>query len=288
MGDRDRGYCFTLNNYTAQEVDEIKLTSCRYIIFGKEIAPSTGTPHLQGYVYFKDKISMKGIHKIQGWSRTALKSARGTADQNETYCKKEGIEIYERGIKPEQGKRNDLDRIYSDIKNGVSVDEIILSDPGAYQLAGRAMERLEDIILRNKRRTEMTLGEWIFGPSGVGKSEYAFSHPNAYVYANDGGWWDGYRGEDVVIIDEFRGQIAFNELLRMVDKHPNYYVRRRGREPMPFISKKVIITSALPPWKVYKALDAEDSLGQLYRRFAIYKIDKHGELNHIDPESEHE
>jgi len=237
--DRTRSYCFTLNNYTAQEVDEIKSTHCRYIIFGKEVAPSTGTPHLQGYIYFDDKKSMKSVHKLKGWSRTALTAAKGDADQNKSYCTKEATEIYERGDKPSQGKRTDLDQIYSDIKNGVSVDEIILRDPGAYQYAGRSMERLEDIILRQKRRTEMTLGEWIFGPSGVGKSEYAFAHPNAYVFPNDGGWWDGYRGEDVVIIDEFRGQIAFNELLRMVDKHPNYFVRRRGREPMPFISKKL-------------------------------------------------
>ena len=76
----------------------------------------------------------------------------------------------------------------------------------------------------------------------------------------------------MVIFDEFRGQIPFNELLRIVDIHPTYSVRRRCREPMPFISKKVIITSALPPWEVYKHLDQGDSLAQLYRRFTFYTI----------------
>lgn len=283
--DRFRAYCFVLNNYTDEEVENIKQTEgTKYLIFGKEIAPTTGTPHLQGYVYFKEKKSMKVVHKIKGWARVALKDANGNADQNQIYCSKEACDIFESGVKPKQGERNDLIEIYSKIRKGTRVDDIIMENPDAYQRASRAMDRLEDIVLRNKRRTEMTLGEWVFGPTGVGKSEYAFAHSDIYVFPNDNGWWDSYKGQENVIIDEFRGQIPFNELLRMVDKHPNYYVRRRGREPMPFISKKVIITSALPPWKVFKKLDEDDSLAQLYRRFKIYKIDKNSELTEIDPD----
>lgn len=121
----------------------------------------------------------------------------------------------------------------------------------------------------------MTQGIWVFGESGSGKSEFAFSEydtGNAYAYPYDNGWWDGYKGQDVVIIDEFRGQIPYNEILRMVDKHPNYYVRRRNREPMPFVSKQVIVTSALHPREVFKNLSANDSMEQIYRRFKIYKL----------------
>ena len=129
----------------------------------------------------------------------------------------------------------------------------------------------------------MTQGVWIFGGTGVGKSEWAFEQggESFYVYPYDNDWWDGYKCEDCVIIDEFRGQLPYNVILRMVDKHPNFYVRRRCREPMPFVSKKVIITSSLPPWKVFKNLDTQDSLNQLYRRFKIFekKIDELIEIN---------
>ena len=47
--------------------------------------------------------------------------------------------------------------------------------------------------------------------------------------------------------------------------------KRRNRDPYPVSSKNIIITTALPPEKVYKNLDKEDSMSQLYRRFKVYK-----------------
>lgn len=280
MTRRVRDYCFTLNNYTDEECDAIKQTECRYIIFGKEIAPTTGTPHLQGYIYFDEKKSMTYILKLKGWNRVSLREAKGNADQNKTYTSKDG-DVFEKGEKPNQGKRQDLNQVYDRIRRGENLDRIIDECPDTYLIAHRVMDRLEDIHLRNRLRNFMTEGEWVFGPSGVGKSEYAFQAPGSkYIWADDGDWWDGYRGQDLVIIDEFRGQLAYNKLLKMVDKHPNFYVRRRGREPMPFISKKVIITSSMPPWKVYKNLDPEDSFKQLFRRFKIYEISTEGLKEH--------
>lgn len=276
MTRRVRDYVFTLNNYTDDEVELIKQTDCRYIIFGKEVAPTTGTPHLQGYIYFEEKKSMTAIHKLKGWSRVALKEAKGNGDQNKAYCSKEG-DVFEKGEPINQGKRADLDDVYQQIREGKQLDEIIDANPEAYLKAGKVMEKLEDIHLRKKLRTTMTEGEWIYGPTGVGKSEYAFQAPGSkYIWPDDKGWWDGYRQQEVVIIDEYRGQLTYYELLKMVDIHPNYFVKRRNREPMPFVSKKVIVTSALPPWEIYKNLHKNDSLKQLYRRFKIYKVDENG------------
>lgn len=65
-----------------------------------------------------------------------------------------------------------------------------------------------------------------------------------------------------------------NELLMMIDKHPNYFVRRRGREPLPFTSKKVIITSSMSPEEVYHNLAENDKLEQLLRRIKVYNLKK--------------
>ena len=54
----------------------------------------------------------------------------------------------------------------------------------------------------------------------------------------------------------------------MIDKWP-YEVRRRGRPPVPFTSRHVIITSSLPPKDIYKCRKVEDGLEQLYRRCKI-------------------
>lgn len=280
---KNRGYCFTVNNYTDAECDWFKqFTDCEYLCVGKEIGES-GTPHLQGYVYFTNARTIKGLKRLLGFKRAHLEQQRGTNFQASEYCKKESLFI-ERGQMPKQGQRTDLNEIYDLVRNGASADTIAWEHPAAYNMANRVINRLDDIRLRSQRRNFMTEGEWIFGPTGVGKSEYAFQYEDSYVYPYDGGWWDGYHCQENVVIDEFRGQLAFNELLRMVDKHPNYFCRRRGREPMPFVSKKVIITSSCPPWEIYKNLAESDSLKQLYRRFKIYKIDENG-LALIDPEN---
>lgn len=295
---KNRNYLFTLNNYTDAEIELLKKIECNYLVWGYEVGKS-GTPHLQGFVAFHNARTIRGITQDKAFKRAHLEESKKPLSAID-YCKK-GEQSHEEwtefGVKGpnyglnysgyefgefKQGKRTDIMETYEAIKNGKSVDEVIWETPHMYELVHKSMNKLEDIRLRSLRRNFMTEGEWIFGPTGVGKSEYAFQYPNSYVYPYDGGWWDGYAAQEVVVIDEFRGQLPFNELLRMVDKHPNYYVRRRCREPMPFVSKKVIITSALPPWEVFKNLSSDDSLNQLFRRFKIFKIDKNG-LELIDP-----
>lgn len=56
---RSRGWCFTINNYTELDVAQVKALEepSSAIIAGYEVAPTTGTPHIQGYVYFLNQRS---------------------------------------------------------------------------------------------------------------------------------------------------------------------------------------------------------------------------------------
>lgn len=88
---RSRGWVFTLNNWTEEEYkDLLHITqqfAQKYII-GKEHAPTTGTPHLQGYIYWKEGKSRDAMKKLFG-KRYYLEFARGSPKQNETYCGKD-------------------------------------------------------------------------------------------------------------------------------------------------------------------------------------------------------
>ncbi len=90
---RVRRVCFTLNNYTDDEV----VTLSHYFeehgkyIIGKEVGEE-GTPHLQGYVEFKGQKRFSTLKKLN--QRIHWEKARGNRDQNIRYCSKENNYIY--------------------------------------------------------------------------------------------------------------------------------------------------------------------------------------------------
>lgn len=86
---RSRKWVFTLNNYTDDElinIDTFLVSKCDKYIRGKEVGIE-GTPHLQGYMEFKNARNFKYIKGIM--PRAHLERARGTAIENLKYCKKD-------------------------------------------------------------------------------------------------------------------------------------------------------------------------------------------------------
>ena len=84
-------WIFVWNNYP-EDWKEILVpkfqdsTNVKGYIAGKEIAPTTGTPHLQGYVEFKEKARPMGLLPPQ----VHWKCARGNTNSNFNYCSKDG------------------------------------------------------------------------------------------------------------------------------------------------------------------------------------------------------
>jgi len=92
-------WCFTLNNYTDEEYGSIIQgfeSSARKFIIGDEVGEN-GTPHLQGYVEFNNKLrplSLKLTNRLH-WEK-----ARGSSDENYKYCSKENVKICKGWPKP--------------------------------------------------------------------------------------------------------------------------------------------------------------------------------------------
>jgi len=66
----------------------------------------------------------------------------------------------------------------------------------------------------------------------------------AYIKSSSNKWWDGYRGESSVIIDEFDGQIGITHLLRWLDKYPCSVEVKGGT--LPLVATDFWITSNKP------------------------------------------
>lgn len=109
-----RRYVFTLQNYTPAQVELIRAAANSphfiYVVFGREVAPTTGTPHLQGFFVLKNALTRSGALAHLG-VQCHLEPARGTSVQAAQYCKKDG-DFEEWGILPsQQGRRTDLEEV---------------------------------------------------------------------------------------------------------------------------------------------------------------------------------
>ena len=278
---KKRGFVLTnwnLNdNESYQEIMERE--GIQYLAYGLEHCPDTGKKHHQCFLYFYNprattKNNLKKIGEWWGETHCYVYGMLGNFQQNDAYCKKESS-LTKLGEEPEQGARGDIKENCKLISTGqCTPDDLLMLDPIAYNQYHRTYVKIHQIYMRTQWRTEMTKGFWYWGETGTGKSHLTFEDYNPkthYVKDMNVMWWDGYTQQEVVVFNEFRGQIKYSELLDLCDKYPKA-VPIRGAESIPFISKKIIINSAEPPQEVFSNLSKYDKLEQLKRRFSIVNL----------------
>lgn len=95
-------WVFTLNNYTPEQDNFLKQTFgpkyCRILIYGYETAPTTGTPHLQGYINLLTRLTFNQMKNILG-QEYHLYKARKNDLANYRYCtKNKDFYFYEAGL----------------------------------------------------------------------------------------------------------------------------------------------------------------------------------------------
>ena len=253
-------WCFTLNNPTEEEVGSVrawKHSEYHYAIVGKEVGEQ-GTPHLQGFIHLKKKVRLAALKKVL--NRAHWEKARGSDEDNENYCSKDGDIILTIGM-PVKGNRSDLAGAVAAVKAGRGMSEIAREFSEVYVKYGRGLRDLALLVGQPQRdfKTEVIV---VTGPSGVGKSRWANEQVGTKFYKMKGDWWDGYANEDIVIIDDFYGWIPFCELLRLTDRYP-HKVPVKGSY-VEFNSKKIIITSNTHPDTWYS--EEKCYLQALFRR----------------------
>lgn len=258
-----RNACFTLNNYTDEQHDQIQLylNDCKYYVIGKEIAES-GTPHLQGYCEFKNSRSFNAVSK--SLFNAHIEPRKGSPEQAADYCKKDGDYI-EHGEISQQGQRTDIDVVRDAVKaNPTRPMREVTSIATSYQSIKVAEQYLKYHEVKRDWKPEV---KWYYGPSGSGKSKTANEEmPNAYHW-DTVKWWDGYDAHEDVLIDDFRKNMCtFSELLKILDRY-SYRVETKGGARS-LLARRITITCPFHPSEVYAT--REDTY-QLIRRIDSIK-----------------
>lgn len=200
---RSRKFIFTKNNYAEKDIEDLPtgLEPFRYLVFGKEVAPTTGTPHLQGFVYFSNARTVNSVRRKMDGCHVEV--ARGTSKQCRDYCIKDG-DFYEFGeIPDDDGDRGSAEKerfsVAWDLAKGGRVDEIDADIRVRYY---SALRRIEKDYMPRVEGLPGVCGLWIHGESGAGKTRAVLStYPDAFIKPRNN-WWDGYQDETIVLIDD--------------------------------------------------------------------------------------
>nr|WAE42962.1 MAG: replication associated protein [Cressdnaviricota sp.] len=252
---RVRNYCFT------SHVGKIQWTEAmQYLVQGEEVGEG-GKEHIQGFVVFRNKRAIGGV--IKEFKGVHWEVCLGTPLQNMEYCKKEG-RWEEQGQAPVgAGKRTDCTNLVRCVMSGLTDKEILelpvepdKPDLGmAFLRMHRGVDRVRSVMDDRKRDWVMDVRIY-WGPTGSGKSRRAHEEfPDLYT-KSVGKWWDGYKQEECVLIDDFDPtncfDITFDMYLKLLDRYPMQVEVKGGYEK--FLSKVVIFTSNFDPeeWFPFK------------------------------------
>ena len=273
---RARRWCFTVNNYTDVDVSLLQEATAeagfvKYLVYGKEVGES-GTPHLQGYVIFYKQLRFAAVKQII--PRGHLEVARGSVSQAAEYCKKEDKTPFEYGSCPQEAGEAEKCRWDRAKKRALEgdFDEI----PGdIYIKHYRTLKEIRKDNMQRPPDLEGVCGVWIYGPPGVGKSYRARSlYPDAY-FKMQNKWWDGYQGEENVILDDFDCKELGHHLKIWADRYA-FVAETKGGATC--IRPKVfVITSNYHPSSDMFGWDPEME-NAIIRRFDIIKMDPEGEV----------
>lgn len=244
--DRAKRWVFTWNNYTPENVAHLQEINCKYIGWGYETAPSTGTPHLQGFVYFHKQLRWKAVMAIMG-NPSFVEVMEGTVEDNIAYCTKGPGEFWQSGPPPTEKKKMEFKDI---LKLSLKEADEVMREERTWLSGSTTWQRLRRSLIKPY------VGEmkvyWLVGPTGSGKSRAARETygATAAIRLSKGGQWIYPGGHDVVVYEEAdKRRIDLDEFLLLTDRYE--YILDVKNTDCPRDFHTIIFTSTVYPSCVY-------------------------------------
>lgn len=279
MSYKSRKYLLTINNpidkgYNHNVINDIMSKfKYEYYCLCDEIG-SSGTPHTHIYFYCSNAVYFDTVKNR--FPEAHIDKANGSSQENRDYIRKEGKYLNsdkketnisdsfeEYGIMPldtvDKNKSVSADVIEM-IKNGYTDTEIIDKYPSCY-IKLKHIESVRQAFLSEKYSKEFRHIEvnYIFGDTGTGKTRYVmdtFGYENVYKITDYSHPFDRYKGEPIMLFDEFRSSLTIKDMLQFLDGYPCTLPARYENKTACFT--KVFIISNIALNQQYPNIQAEE------------------------------
>lgn len=291
-------WCYTSFHLDPEEegYDDItklgKKDVIQYRICQLEVCPDTKRIHEQGYIVLKKRMTMNKLKEYMPSAHFEMR--KGTHEEAKHYCQKpvpdcecehcvshppemtvgEWMEFGDDTEVPLfAGERTDWKRIIKLAKEGNF--EAIEDEFPAQML--HCSKGIKEIFERHDTPRDPAIPvevEVYWGLPGTGKSKAAHKkNPGAWMKSDmSTKWYDGYKGEKTIILNDFRGyNLNFGKLLNLLDRYPQR-VEKKGSS-MELKCNKFVITSNQHPkdWYKKKAWDDDNPLRRRITRIVEFK-----------------
>lgn len=275
-----RKWLLTINNpvekgYTHDKLQELmkQFTNVTFYCMSDEIGLETKTYHTHLFMYSPNGIRFRTVQSRI--PNCHIDYCKGTAQQNRDYVFKEGkfagtskedtrvdgtqIEWGEMPVE-RQGRRNDIVDLYDMIANGMSDYQILDTSPD-YMLQLYQIRQTRQVIRSEKFKNtfRQLTTTYIYGSTGCGKTRYVmekYGYENVYRVTNYKHPFDDYKGQDVILFDEFRSSLPLADMLKYLDGYPVVLPCRFADTQACFT--KVYFTTNIPIDKQYVNIQRDE------------------------------
>lgn len=197
----------------------------------------SGTPHTHVYVVFKNSVMFETLHKR--FYGAHIEQANGTNQENRDYVRKEGKWLHDAKhetnltdtfeewgeLPPDRTRReSQSEQIMQMVRDGKSNAEILAEIPSAYTKLTYIEQARQTLLADQLKNAWRDLNvTYLWGDTGAGKTRSVmetYGYSKVYQVTNYEHPFDGYKGQDVIIFEEFRSSLRIDDMLKYLDGYP--------------------------------------------------------------------
>lgn len=295
---RSRKYLLTFNNpqehgFTHEKINDIMISlKWEYYCMCDEIGES-GTMHIHLFFYCENAVSFGRVKKL--FPTAHIDTSLGSASENRDYIRKEGkylnsekketnipetFEEYGKIPQEKSEKNKSISaEVFEMIENGFSDAEIIKAYPSYFTKINQ-IDTARQTLLSDKYKKEfrdLTV-TYIWGDSRAGKTRYVlekYGYDKVYKISNYEHPFDNYKGESVILFDEFRSGIPMTDMLQYLDGYPCRLSARYSDKTACYT--EVYLVSNIPLDKQYpnKQIEESETYNAFINRITLcYKFER--------------